>query len=196
MGAIMLLILIPVWQNLVLPLLALARVEIPPLKSVTMGGVCAALSFACAGFLQLAIERNKITGVNATAQDQQYSILWQMPQFFLIMMGEVLLSIPGLQFSFTQAPPSMKSVLTAAWFCNNAFGNLIVVVITETHPFSDRSSEFFLYSALMFLAICAFCWIAGNYRYINRDVESLDDEDSHSIQEEIYRSQDNLELIL
>lgn len=50
------------------------------------------------------------------------------------MIGEVLLSIPGIQFAFLQAPQSMKTVLTAFWFINNAFGNLIVVFITELKP--------------------------------------------------------------
>lgn len=63
------------------------------------------------------------------------SVLWQLPQFTLLMVGEVLLAIPGIQFAFTQAPSSMKSVLTAAWFINNAFGNIIVVFITELKPF-------------------------------------------------------------
>lgn len=195
MGAIMLLALIPLWQNVCIPLLSRMNIEISPLHSVTYGGLCAALSFTCSGLLQLAIEHNKLQATSDASQ--QLSILWQLPQFFLIMMGEVLLSIPGLQFSFTQAPPSMKSVVTAAWFCNNAFGNLIVVAITEIHPFNERSSEFFLYSFLMFVCICIFCVIAQNYRYTNYDEENSEPEDDQrSIQEEIFLSQDNLELIL
>lgn len=50
------------------------------------------------------------------------------------MIGELLLAIPGIQFAFKEAPNSMKSVVTAAWFINNAFGNVIVVLITELKP--------------------------------------------------------------
>lgn len=102
-------------------------------------------------------------------------ILWQLPQFFLLMMGEILLSIPGLQFSFTEAPTSMKSVLTASWFINNAIGNLIVVVITELQPVCRQSSEFFLYAALMFLGIFTFIWIASGYNK-NRDMDVVLEE--------------------
>lgn len=194
MGAIMLLFMIPLWQNICIPLLWRIDIEIPALKSVALGGICAALSFVSSGILQIAIERNS----NETDDpSQKLSFLWQIPQFFLIMMGEVLLSIPGLQFSFTQAPPSMKSVLTAAWFCNNAFGNLIVVAITQLHLFTVRSNEFFLYSFLMFVCTLIFCGIARNYRYSNYDEEdSVAEDDRHSIQEEIFKSKENLELIL
>lgn len=166
----MLLAMIPFWQKVLIPLLAAANVTIDPLKSVAVGGVCASLSFVCAGILQIVIEKSKL--LEASAAAPTVSILWQIPQFFLIMLGEVMLSIPGLQFSFTQAPPSMKSVLTAAWFCNNAFGNLIVVAITAVRPFAARSNEYFLYASLMLFAICVFCWIARNYRYTNYDVDA------------------------
>lgn len=66
------------------------------------------------------------------------SVLWQLPQFTLLMVGELLLAIPGIQFAYKQAPRSMKSVVTAAWFINNAFGNLIVVLITELKPFNKE----------------------------------------------------------
>lgn len=101
------------------------------------------------------------------------SVLWQVPQFFLIMMGELLLAIPGLQFSFTQAPQTMKSVLTAVWFINNAIGNLIVVVITELPPCDKQSSEFFFYAVLMLLAILYFTYLASKYKYSSRSEQVI-----------------------
>lgn len=39
------------------------------------------------------------------------NMLWQLPQFFVITLGEVLFSVTGLEFSYSQAAPTMKSVL-------------------------------------------------------------------------------------
>lgn len=39
------------------------------------------------------------------------SMLWQLPQFFVITLGEILFSVTGLEFSYSQAPPNMRSVL-------------------------------------------------------------------------------------
>lgn len=58
-------------------------------------------------------------------------ILWLIPQYVVITLGEVMFSITGLEFSFTQAPASMKSVLQSMWLLTVAFGNLIVILIVE-----------------------------------------------------------------
>lgn len=39
------------------------------------------------------------------------NVLWQLPQYLVITMGEILFSVTGLEFSYSQASPSMKSVL-------------------------------------------------------------------------------------
>jgi hypothetical protein len=38
-------------------------------------------------------------------------IYWQIPQIFVIAVGEVLVSVTGLEFAYSQSAPSMKSVL-------------------------------------------------------------------------------------
>ncbi|XP_037812068.1 solute carrier family 15 member 2 [Lucilia sericata] len=155
MGPIFLFILIPLWQYLMKPCLKCCfNYELQPLQSVTLGGVFSAFSFICAGVLQRYILSMPYKSVN---------VLWQIPQFVLIMLGELLLSIPGLQFAFTQAPASMKSVVTAAWFLNNAFGNLIVVLITELNIFPTQSDEFFFYAILMIVAIVIYTFLAYDY---------------------------------
>ncbi|XP_046803932.1 solute carrier family 15 member 1 [Lucilia cuprina] len=155
MGPIFLFILIPLWQYLMKPCLKCCfNYELQPLQSVTLGGVFSAFSFICAGVLQRYVLSMPYKSVN---------VLWQIPQFVLIMLGELLLSIPGLQFAFTQAPASMKSVVTAAWFINNAFGNLIVVLITELNIFPTQSDEFFFYAILMIVAIVIYTFLAYDY---------------------------------
>lgn len=211
MGGVILLTMIPVWQNLIIPLLASINIRIQPLQSVALGGLSAAMSFVCAAFIQMRIEGNQLE-----KNLDRLSILWQLPQFFLLMMGEVLLSIPGLQFSFTQAPPSMKSVLTASWFCNNAFGNIIVVAITQWQPFKLQSNEYFLYAILMLCGILFFCWIASNYQYTqynkyDQSNGNTGDENSNNgkvtpserftfrsqeLDANYYKSQENMECIL
>lgn len=63
---------------------------------------------------------------------------WMMPQYIIITMAEVMFSITGLQFAFTQAPESMKSLLQAAWLLSVAFGNLIVVLVTQVKFFERQ----------------------------------------------------------
>ena len=66
------------------------------------------------------------------------SILWQIPQYFLISIGEVLLAITGLTFSYEQAPQGMKSLVTALWYMNTALGNIIVMIVAKTSFFERQ----------------------------------------------------------
>lgn len=159
-GPIMLLIMIPLWEHCIHPGLANRGYGITSLTSVVWGGIFGGLAFICSGMLQICIEET------VGQAQQQISVLWQIPQFFLLMVGEVLLSIPGLQFAFTQAPKSMKSVLMALWYMNNAFGNLIVVLISEVRPFRLQSGEYFLYAVLMFIGIYIFSRLARGHVYV------------------------------
>lgn len=178
LGPLLILILIPMWKNVVIPVFHKLNYTLEPLPSVAGGAISAALSFVCAGYLQHQIERGS---------NQRISIAWQFPQFFLLMMGEILLSIPGLQFSYTQAPKSMKSVVTAAWFINCAIGNLMVVVITELDLFQRKSNEFFFYATFMFGCTIVFSYFASFYAYENHNnVQVIDfNTKSHSARQTV-----------
>ncbi|XP_055855555.1 solute carrier family 15 member 1 isoform X2 [Episyrphus balteatus] len=154
MGPVLLFIFIPLWQYILGPILKHFDLEMNPLQSVTLGGVCSAFAFVAAGVLQETIY---------TEPYKSISIAWQVPQFALLMMGELFLSIPGLHFAFTQAPLSMKSVVTAAWFLNNAFGNLLVVIITELDILQSQSAGYFFYGVLMIVCTIVFGLLAYDY---------------------------------
>ncbi|CAH2228382.1 jg8702 [Pararge aegeria aegeria] len=94
-------------------------------------------------------------------------------------MGEVMFSVTGLEFSFTQAPASMKSVLTSVWLLTVAFGNLIVVFIVEGNFLDAQWKEFFLFAGLMLLDMFIFMLMAFRYKY----VELKSSEENKAVEE-------------
>ncbi|XP_026727881.1 peptide transporter family 1-like isoform X2 [Trichoplusia ni] len=96
-------------------------------------------------------------------------ILWLVPQYVVMTMGEVMFSVTGLEFSFTQAPVSMKSVLQSVWLLTVAFGNLIVVLIVEGNFLDAQWKEFFLFAGLMIIDMLIFTMMAFRYQYRNLD---------------------------
>lgn len=52
-----------------------------------------------------------------------------IPQYIVISLGGVMFSIQGLEFAYSAAPISMKSIVLAGWLLTTSLGNLIVVVI-------------------------------------------------------------------
>lgn len=89
---------------------------------------------------------------------------------------QILFSVTGLEFSFTQAPSSMKSVLQALWLLTVTFGNIIVVVIAETKLFESQASEFFLFALLMAIDILLFAYLACKYTYRDESNSETDIE--------------------
>lgn len=82
-----------------------------------------------------------------------------------------MFSVTGLEFSFTQAPDTMKSVLQACWLLAVAFGNVIVVIVAKVHFFQSQANEFFLFFGLMCVDVCVFIWLAMRYNY-REDVDA------------------------
>ncbi|XP_026961967.1 solute carrier family 15 member 2 isoform X2 [Globicephala melas] len=98
------------------------------------------------------------------------SIAWQLPQYALVTAGEVMFSVTGLEFSYSQAPSSMKSVLQAAWLLTVAVGNIIVLIVAQ---FSSlvQWAEFILFSCLL-LVVCLIFSIMGHY-YVPIKLEDI-----------------------
>lgn len=104
-------------------------------------------------------------------------MLWLVPQYVVITAGEVMFSITGLQFSYSQAPESMKSVIQAFWLLTVAIGNMLVVFIAEAKFVESQSVEFFLFAVLMFLDMALFMILAARYHYTEEDGKDIETGD-------------------
>lgn len=109
-------------------------------------------------------------------------MLLLLPQYLIITMGEIMFSITGLEFSYSQAPSSMKAVLTACWLLTTAFGNLIVVLIEVIGSFEKQSHNFFLYAALMGVDMVIFALMAMRYKYVVKEESSVEMESEGAVE--------------
>ncbi|CAL1686521.1 unnamed protein product [Lasius platythorax] len=113
--------------------------------------------------------------VITVTQPNSLHMAYMLPQYIIITMAEVMFSITGLQFAFTQAPESMKSLLQAGWLLSVAFGNLIVVIIKGSRPFERQVYEIFLYAGLMAVVIAIFAVMTIFYKYVEMPEEEVSD---------------------
>uniref|UniRef100_A0A8K9XH73 Solute carrier family 15 member 2 n=1 Tax=Oncorhynchus mykiss TaxID=8022 RepID=A0A8K9XH73_ONCMY len=93
-------------------------------------------------------------------------IAWQIPQYALMTAGEVMFSIPGIEFSYSQAPANMKSLLQAGWLLTVAFGNVIVLIVAEGAGL-DQWMEFLLFAGLLVAVCIIFSIMAYFYTYVD-----------------------------
>ncbi|XP_067109443.1 solute carrier family 15 member 1 [Osmerus mordax] len=100
-------------------------------------------------------------------QPNSFHMAWQIPQYFLMTAGEVVFSVTGLEFSYSQAPSNMKAVLQAGWLFTVAVGNFIVLIVAELAKLPKQWAEYFLFASLL-LAVCViFSIMAYFYTYID-----------------------------
>ncbi|KAJ3592632.1 hypothetical protein NHX12_007759 [Muraenolepis orangiensis] len=91
----------------------------------------------------------------------------QIPQYFLITAGEVVFSVTGLEFSYSQAPSNMKAVLQAGWLFTVAIGNFIVLIVAEIAQIPEQWAEFVLFASLLVAVCFIFSVMAHFYTYMD-----------------------------
>ncbi|KAM4795967.1 solute carrier family 15 member 1 [Rhinophrynus dorsalis] len=102
----------------------------------------------------------------------------QIPQYFLITAGEVVFSVTGLEFSYSQAPSNMKSVLQAGWLLTVAVGNIIVLIVAGASGLGEQWAEYILFAALLVAVCIIFAVMAYFYTYVDpAEIEAQFDED-------------------
>lgn len=100
-------------------------------------------------------------------QPNSIHMAWLIPQYFLITVGEVVFSVTGLEFSYSQAPSNMKSVLQAGWLLTVAVGNIIVLIVAEAATLPDQWAEYILFASLLILVCIIFAVMAYFYSYLD-----------------------------
>jgi POT family proton-dependent oligopeptide transporter len=133
-------------------------VDVSPLRKMKLGMFISVLAFVCALLLQVFIDKG----------DHPHS-LWQIGQYFFLSLAEVLISVTGLEFAYTQAPPSMKSAVMAVWFLCISIGGTLTGVMASAfssifgEPF-DWKLFYGIFTGMMLLAAIAFVFVARWYK--------------------------------
>uniref|UniRef100_A0A8K9V2F4 Solute carrier family 15 member 1 n=1 Tax=Oncorhynchus mykiss TaxID=8022 RepID=A0A8K9V2F4_ONCMY len=117
---------------------------------------------------------------------------WQIPQYFLMTAGEVVFSVTGLEFSYSQAPSNMKSVLQAGWLFTVAVGNIIVLIVAEAAQLPDQWAEYILFASL--LAVVCIVFAVMSYFYTYTDPAEIEAQFSQPEHEPEEKKRDRVEM--
>jgi POT family proton-dependent oligopeptide transporter len=78
--------------------------------------------------------------------------------------AEVLVSVTGLEFAYTQAPRRMKSTIMGFWLLGVTFGNVLVAFMAPMQTILSLSQFFWVFTALMAVASVVFAIMAYFYK--------------------------------
>jgi POT family proton-dependent oligopeptide transporter len=156
LNPVMVMVLIPLFRFGIYPFVEKGlKIPLTPLRKMGVGMFLTGASFVIVGILQSLIDRG-----------QNISVAWQIVPYLVITTAEILVSIVGLEFAYTQAPKAMKSTIMSLFLLTVAVGNFFTARVSALNPFKG-ASEFYFYAAMMFVVSFVFIALATRYRYRN-----------------------------
>jgi len=131
-----------------------------PLRKIGIGLFLTGLSFVVIVWIQGQIDAGLRPSIN-----------WQFLAYIILTLGEAMVSITGLEFSYTQAPNTMKSSVMALWLLTVASGELFVGLFNRwmLNPDGTRKLNDYQYFSffmwLMFGTAVVFVIVSCFYKY-------------------------------
>jgi len=168
LNPLLVMILIPVNNLLLFPMLRKLGIEPSPLRRMTAGIVLSAAAWIVVGNLQVALDAG-----------DPVSIAWQIAPYALLTLGEVLVSATGLEFAYSQAPASMKGVIMALWYLAVTVGNLWVLIVNasvknesvvgyiEGTGMGVMAAQMYFFAGFALLSALVFGWYATRYKMVD-----------------------------
>ena len=175
---ILVMLLIPMFAYVVFP--ALNRViEMTPLRKIGLGLLLTAPSFAIVALTQERIDAGETP-----------HIIWQAAAYLAMTMAEVMVSITGLEFSYTQAPKKMKSIVMSVYLLSIALGNKFTATVNEFianqkekgNVVLEGADYFWFFTGVMFVTAVLFVLYSRFYRgrtYIQGDDSDAEGTSTH-----------------
>lgn len=171
LNPVLVMIFIPLFSYVVYPFME-RFFKVTPLRKISIGLFVTVPAFLIPAYVELQL----------TAGGKP-SIGWQLLAYVVLTAAEIMVSITCLEFSYTQAPKTMKSLIMGFFLASVMFGNLFTALVNVFIQNPDGSSKlegasyYFFFSAMMLLTAIAFVPYSMRYkekRYIHGDEPQLE----------------------
>jgi POT family proton-dependent oligopeptide transporter len=150
LDALFVLMLIPVLTFAIYPAIE-RRVHLSALRKMAAGMFVMVPAFVATALVEASLR----SGV-------QLHVAWQIPQYLLLAIAEVLVSVTALEFAYTQAPRSMKSAIMGMWFLTFFVGSLLTSIVSAVNTF-EGVAYYVFFAILQLVAAFAFALLARWY---------------------------------
>jgi POT family proton-dependent oligopeptide transporter len=152
------LLLVPLFSSVIYPRLGRV-IELTAARKIFLGMLVAAVSFLLPAWVESRI-----------ALGQTPSIGWQIAAYVVLTAAEVLISVTALEFSYTQAPQTLKSIVMSIYLLSISLGNWLTAGINYAITTADGGSRldgvgyYSFFAALMFVAALGFLFLSRGYK--------------------------------
>jgi len=94
--------------------------RLTPLRKMAIGMFVMVPGFALSAVIQQWIDAGQTPHIG-----------WQIGAYCLVTASEIMVSITGLEFSYTQAPRTLKSFVMAIWLLTVTLGNMFTAIVNR-----------------------------------------------------------------
>jgi len=154
----LILILVPLFSYIFYPMIH--RVfPLTPLRKIGMGMFLTIVAFSVSALIEQSIQ-----------DGGKPNIAWQVVAYIILTAAEVMVSITCLEFSYTQAPNSIKSIVMSLYLLSVSLGNFITAGVNAVIQNADGTSKlpgasyYWFFTAMMTVAAIMFVAVALKYR--------------------------------
>jgi proton-dependent oligopeptide transporter, POT family len=129
LNPILILLFIPLFSYVIYPALN-PFFRLTPVRKIAIGLFLTALSFVVSAWIETRIDAGHTP-----------HIAWQGLAYVILTAAEIMVSVTGLEFSYTVAPKSMKSIVMAIWYLSVSLGNRVTWGVNKLIQNVDGSSK-------------------------------------------------------
>jgi POT family proton-dependent oligopeptide transporter len=159
-NSILVMLFIPLFSYGLYPLMG-RWFEVTPLRKIGIGLFLAGVSFVIPSLVEKSIDAGGAPHIG-----------WQILAYAIMTAAEVMVSITGLEFAYTQSPRKMKSLVMGVFLLSITVGNLLTALV---NGYIERQKDlgrtvlaganyFWFFTALMFITAVAFVVWSQFYR--------------------------------
>jgi len=155
---ILILLFIPLFVYVIYPLLSRCM-ELTALRKMSIGFFVTVGAFMISAYIEQMI-----------VQGQTPPIAWQLFAFVVITAAEVMVSITCLEFSYTQAPLKLKSLVMGLFLLSVSVGNGFTALVNYWIQNPDGTvvltgpEYYWFFAGVMFMVACLFLFVVGRYQ--------------------------------
>jgi POT family proton-dependent oligopeptide transporter len=134
-------------------------VRLTPLRKISVGIFMTAAGFSIPVWIESQIQSGNTPNIG-----------WQLLSYVLLMASEVLVAITFLEFSYTQAPRRMKSVVSAMCYLTVSVGNMLTAAVNYFIQNEDGTSKlegasyYAFFTGMMLASAIVFVFVAYFYK--------------------------------
>lgn len=181
---ILVLMMIPLFSYVVYPLLERVLM-LTPMRKIALGFFVMVVGFGLSAVIEERLEPIDAVAAQLAADSdrpldeivaeqaaagERVNIGWQLLAYVFLTAAEIMVSITCLEFSYTQAPNRMKSLIMSLYLLSVSAGNFLTSAVNQFIQNPDGSNKlpgasyYWFFTGLMFFAAIGFLAIVATYR--------------------------------